>query len=241
MSLHLGDALEYLRSVDRRYSCIIADPPDNLGLQYNSYRDKRDPEDYYQWLGELMRLAVCKSQHFWLSYYWQHDLRISHQALVLLRQGLCTGWKKYIWRFTFGQHKETDCGSGYRILLRLSQTAVTPPERVESERQRLGDSRADPRGRVPDDVWEFPRVVGNSAERRRWHPTQHPEGVYKRLGVMSGSREPGFSVLDLFAGTGTVFRVFGKSADGVEIDPHYCSEIVKEHGVELRKVDKSTL
>jgi hypothetical protein len=57
--------------------------------------------------------------------------------------------------------------------------------RVPSARMKHGDKRADRRGRVPDDIWEFPRVCGNYAERRQWAVTQHPEALIERLVRMS--------------------------------------------------------
>lgn len=223
------------------YDTIFADPPDNLGLKYNDYRDKVDLACYYQGLihpvlMESMRIAKI----VWLSYYWAHDLEIKAIVWRLLRNWR-PSWraKTFIWRYTFGQHNPRDCGSGFRYLLRLSSPTWRPDVsgiRTPSVRQALGDKRADPRGRVPDDVWEFdadgiwtefPRVVGNSAERREWHPTQHPEGLVERILRLSGSRK----VLDCFLGTGTTLRVarkLGIEADGCEIDKSYCERIRSE-------------
>ena len=219
------DCVEFLRECDR-YHMIFADPPDNLGLSYGVYRDKIPLSEYYSWLENIMHLGTAKCRVFWLSYYWRHDLEIKRRAWSI------KAWnaKTFIWRYTFGQHKDSDCGSGFRYLLRLSSPAWKPDTtglRVASVRQAIGDKRADPRGRVPDDVWdcdviwdEFPRIVGNSGERRRWHPTQHPEALMERVVKLSGEGK----VLDCFAGTGTTLRVckrLGRECDGVEIDPEY--------------------
>lgn len=238
------DCLEWLRDCPK-YHTIFADPPDNLGLNYNKFKDN-DPH-YYDNLELMMDYAIKKSEVFWLSYYWRHDLEIKRRLASILRchypSRQC---KSFVWRYTFGQHLDNDCGSGFRWILRVSSPAWRPHTdgiRVPSERQALGDIRA-AGPRVPDDVWdfdcagvwdEFPRVVGNSSERREWHPTQHPEALLERILRLSGST----SVLDCYLGTGTTLRVcqaLGIEADGCEIDPDYCAQIAKELRVDWRTI-----
>jgi hypothetical protein len=106
--------------------------------------------------------------------------------------------------------------------------------RVLSWRQKNGDKRADPRGRVPGDVFDFPRVTGNSRQRRSWHPTQLHEGLVDRC--LRLTTPPGGRVLDPFAGTGTTLRVCrraGFACTLVEIDPEYCAWIAEEHGLAI--------
>lgn len=229
MIIH-GDCLKWLGQ-SSMVQAIIADPPDNLGLRYDGYVDHRP--DYYPWLKSVVDAAAFRATHFWLSYYWRHDLEVSSMAAYWQRQGY--DWKKYIWRYTFGQHRESDCGSGFRYLLRLSKPGAflqTSSIRVPSARQTCyNDKRANPNGRVPDDVWDFPRIVGNAHERREWHPTQHPEGVYCRIVRLSS--EPGDTVVDLFGGTGTLLRV-GRQLPGrklvvVDQSRFYCDKMSQEH------------
>lgn len=233
-----GDSLQYLKTI-QPVQCIIADPPDNLGLGYNGFTDNNP--NYVNWLGDLIRISVVKSQHFWLSYYHRHDLAVSGIAEALVAK-YDLSWHKYIWRFTFGQHKETDCGSGYRTILRLSAAEArlnVSGIRVPSARQTIyNDPRANPLGRVPDDVWDFSRVTGNSGERRSWHPTQHPVAIYNR--IIRLSTAPGDTVIDPFLGTGTLFRANNQYKDedrrnaiGIEISLPYCKHLASEHNLEI--------
>ncbi len=225
-----GDCGEYLdqsREAGRKFRLIFADPPDNLGLAYASYKDKMPEERYYDWLELLILKSIAVSQIVWFSYYWAHDLELTHRIRNVLRyRHPSWRYKKILWRFTFGQYTRADCGSGFRYMVRLSGPGVTfdtDAILVESERQRLGDDRACPDGRTPDDVWEFPRVTGNSAERRSWHPTQHPEGLVERILRLCGPYGD-HGILDLFSGTGTVLRCAKRldlPAIGCEIDPEY--------------------
>lgn len=203
------------------YDCIFMDPPDNIGLEYSGFDDSR--VDYYQWLTRIIQMAVAKSNVCWISYNAIHDVAIKRIRLRMQRD-----WKTFIWRYTFGQYRSTDCGSGYRPILRISRKDWKPDVsgiKVLSVRSKMGDKRAAGL-RVPDDVWEFPRVTGNNKERRAWHPTQHPEALMERIMRMS----PG-SFLDCFAGTGTSLRVgkeLNRSVDACELSTEYYRRIFNE-------------
>jgi DNA modification methylase len=143
--------------------------------------------------------------------------------------------------FTFGQHNQHDLGNNHRPLVRLMRkgTALYPDAiRVPSWRQLNGDKRADPRGRVPGDVLDFPRVTGNSKQRRPWHPTQLHEDLYERCIRLTCG--PDAKPCDLFAGTGTMARACANTGNDctlIELDPKYCKEIAKEHNL-VRKAKR---
>ncbi len=90
-----------------------------------------------------------------------------------------------------------------------------------------GDNRA--KGpRVPDDVWQFPRLVGNSRERISAHPCQLPEVLLER--VIRCSTQPGDWILDPTAGAGTTLRVaqrLGRQYVGVEEQARFV-ELISE-------------
>ncbi len=190
------------------------DPPDNLGLEYVGYKDKRP--DYYQWLSYIIKRSLRHCDTLWVSYFHSHDMILSK----MIPDGI--PWRKIIWRYQFGQYRETDLASGYRIILRLGDPGDIDAVRVPSVRMQMGDPRA--KGpRVLDDVWDIPRVQGNNRERAHWHPTQHPREIYRRIYAYTNP------LLDLFAGTGTGFHIGMEF--GIEQSEFYCSKI----GVTLAK------
>jgi DNA modification methylase len=228
-----GDCLEILPRLPQA-RMVFADPPDNLGMPYADYRDRRD--DYVPWLLRVVKVCLDKAPILWLSYYYRYTpglLGSLYASLDLDDYEL----RLFVWRFTFGQHRSSDCGNGYRPILRFATRQVTwntGPIRVESARQRNGDKRADPRGRVPDDVWEFPRVCGNYRERRLWIPCQHPEALVERMIRMSCSQ--GDVVIDPFSGSGVTHRVAqrcGVHCYGTDISRFYCGQIAQETGAVL--------
>ena len=220
-----GDSLQLLPQTGHA-RMIFADPPDNIGMEYDTYSDHTAYEDYSGFLFDLTLLGAQYSDIFWLSYYHKHQPITFHAVSVI---GGLKKWHQFMWRFTFGQHRTNDCGSGYRPILRLSAPDVvwnTDAIRIQSARQRLGDKRANVAGRVPDDVWEFPRVTGNSKERRAWISNQHPESLVERMILMS--TQPGDLVVDMFAGSGTVHRVcrrLGRNSISIDISQDYCDRI----------------
>ena len=143
--------------------------------------------------------------------------------------------KSCVQTFTFGQHSHHDLGNNHRPLLRLRwhEAPLFPDAiRVPSWRQENGDKRADPRGRVPGDVFDFTRVTGNSKQRRAWHPTQLNEGLVERC--IKLTTPEGGTVLDPFGGTGTTLRVckrIQRPCTLIELDSDYCAKIAEEHGM----------
>ncbi len=204
---------------------IFADPPDNTDMPYSGFKDHID--NYAHWLLEVVRVGTSCSDIFWLSYFYRY------QPIVLRSvDSKDKNWHPFIWRFTFGRYQSHDCCSGYRPLLRISRPGTTwncDSIRVPSIRQKCGDDRANPSGRVPDDVWEFPRITGNSRERRRWISNQHPEALIERMILMSTN--PGDIVIDMFAGSGTVHRVckrLNRNSISIDISQEYCDRIMDE-------------
>lgn len=237
-----GDCLDVLPTLPRA-TMIFADPPDNLGVKYDGFEDRWDKDsDYIRWLGDLAAKAANHSDVFWLSYYWKWDVALKGEI------GWIEDWfdkidiKPYVWWFTFGQHRDSDNGSCFRPMLRFSKPGkewYTDTIREPSARQReYNDKRANPKGRVPGDVWDGvwheSRVCGTFKEKRKWHKNQHPEALIERMVKMS--TRPYDTVIDLFAGTGTVNRVckrLRRNCIGIEISRLYAEKIAEETGAEL--------
>ena len=74
------------------------------------------------------------------------------------------------------------------------------------------------------DVWQINRVCGTFRERVKGVPTQLPEELVRR--IIGVSSNPGDTVLDPFAGSGTtpaVAAAMGRKAIGVELNPEYAA------------------
>ena len=229
--LFCGDCVEILPHLER-FKCLFADPPDNLGLQYGVYDDNLPSDKYVKQLEKWFRLFVEKADITWVSYNSRWTFNVGRIVTELLMDFPQLSAKACVQTFTFGQNCQSDMGNGHRPLVRLMwEGSKLYPEaiRVASWRQLNGDKRADPRGRVPLDVFDFPRVTGNSKQRRAHFPTQLHEGLVERCVLMS--TVAGERVADVFSGSGTtaiVCKRLGRECDSIELDPTSCERIADE-------------
>jgi site-specific DNA-methyltransferase (adenine-specific) len=216
---------------ERSYRLVFADPPFNIGYDYNGeYDDRMTPAQYERfslnWIAEACRLVAHNGSLVVAigdDYAAQIKLMLDDYGFTM------RNW--IVWHYTFGVHCTTKFGRDHTHLLYyvrdddnfiFNEHAI----RIESERQRIGDKRAVPEGRVPGDVWTFPRLVGNAKERTG-HPCQMPLVVLDRL--ILALTNPRDAVLDPFAGSGTTLVSalrLGRMADGIEQSQNYVTNYV---------------
>ena len=227
-----GDCLEIIPTLPR-VKMIFADPPDNLGIKYVGFKDKIKNDRYLDWLLDVVHAGCKYSDTFWLSYNQRWDQPVSSFFV-----GVVGIRRKFIWHYTFGQNQKTDFVSSYRPIIRnITPGAIQYPDAVHvpSARQlKYNDKRANPKGKMPDDVWNYPRVCGTFKERKKWHPCQHPKELLKRMVLFS--TKPGDTVVDMFAGSGNMFEVckeLDRVCIGVDISMQYCEQIADEQGLKI--------
>jgi hypothetical protein len=229
---------------DERISCIFSDQPDNLGLDYGDggKGDRLSTEEYTAKLWTWVSLFINHADTTWLSFNAKWTLEMARVVRTAMEANPDLKFKPCVQTFTFGQNCKTDLGNGHRPLWRLRwKHAKLYPDQVKvpSWRQLNGDKRAAPGGRVPLDVFDFPRVTGNSKQRRSYHPTQLHEDLVER--AIKLVTKPGDLVCDPFLGTGTTLRVcrrIGRQCIGIEKSPVYCQHIADEHGMYQRETGK---
>jgi DNA modification methylase len=190
---------------------IFADPPYNIGVEYGDHHDDCMPEDaYLEWCWQWIDAAsdvLTPDGSFWLlvNHEWAWHL-CSHavNSGLALRQWLT-------WYESFGVNcagKFNRCSRALLWFVKDPKRFVFNPDAVSrpSDRQlKYGDRRADPGGKLWDDVWginpPIPRLVGNAAERIPDFPTQLPVALL--LAVVGCASDPGDLVIDPFNGSGT--------------------------------------
>lgn len=216
---------------EEKFAMLFADPPDSLGLKYKGFKDKISEFEYENMLTSILERGSRLSDCIWICLNTKYAPLIGHITHRFLRH---YDWefKPCVQTFTFYQHNHNDLGNGHRLLYRYMRkgTKLYPDNvRVPSWRQLNGDKRADPRGRVPGDVFDVPRVTGNSKQRRKFSPTQLGEALYERcIGLCC---KPGDTVVDLFAGSGTLGRVAARCEVNslmLEYSRETCDNILKD-------------
>jgi DNA modification methylase len=254
--VHRGDCLDLLGQLpDGSVPLIFADPPFNIGYDYDSYDDRRSSEDYLgwskRWLAEICRV-LRPDGTLWLAIGDEYAAEL--KVLATRELGLtCRSW--VVWYYTFGVNCRQKFSRSHAHLFHLVRDAGTftfntDAIRVPSARELVyGDRRANPKGRLPDDTWilrpqdlpegfsaaedtwYFPRVCGTFKERSGWHGCQMPEQLLGR--IIRASSNPGDLVLDPFAGSGTTLAV-AKKLDrrflGFELSETYAAQIATRLG-----------
>jgi DNA modification methylase len=251
--IHQMDCLEGLAQIQPgTVDLAFADPPFNIGYEYDVYQDRKAADAYLAWCKDWMSgviRALKDDGTFWLAIGDEYAAEL--KVIATRELGLiCRSW--VVWYYTFGvncKQKFTRSHAHLFYFIR-NPNAFTFNDadiRVPSARQLVyGDRRANPQGRLPDDTWilrpqdlpegfgpeedtwYFPRVCGTFRERTGWHGCQMPEQLLGRI-IRACSNE-GELVLDPFGGSGTTLAVAKKLRRrfiGFELSKKYAQQIQK--------------
>lgn len=229
---------------------VFADPPFNIGYDYDVYHDKLNGQEYVAWTrrwGEQVVRVLKPTGTFWLAIGDEYAAEL--KCLFQHELGLhCRDW--VVWYYTFGVNCTKKFSRSHTHLFHFVKnpdhfTFNEEAIRVPSARQLVyADLRANPRGRLPDntwilrpqdrpdafaateDTWYVPRVCGTFKERAGFHGCQMPEQLLGR--IIRVSSQSGEIVLDPFAGSGTtlvVAKKLGRHYIGFDLSADYVQQI----------------
>jgi site-specific DNA-methyltransferase (adenine-specific) len=219
---------------------VFADPPYNIGYVYDEYQDDLPDTQYVAWCRAWM--AACQrvltptgSFYIAIGDDFAAQVRLLGKDLGLhLRNWI-------IWCYTFGQNMKRKFSRAHTHILYFTKDAreFTFNDRAlrfpSARHTEYQDLRANPLGRLPNDVWdEFPRVCGTFKERDGFHGCQLPEALLTR--IILASSNAGDVVLDPFVGSGTTAAAakrLGRRYLGIDISAEY----VKRTRQRLRNVE----
>lgn len=245
-----GDCVEGLRQLPAEsVDLAFADPPFNIGYEYDSYDDNHHDEHYLAWTrqwGEQILRVLKPTGTFWLAIGDEYAAEM--KVLFTRELGLtCRSW--VIWYYTFGVNCTKKFSRSHAHLFHLVKdpkkfTFNSLDIRVPSARQLVyADARANSAGRLPDDTWilrpqdlpdgfqpdedtwYFSRVCGTFKERAGWHGCQMPEQLLGR--IIRACSNPGDVVVDPFGGSGTtlvVAKKLGRQWLGFELSANYATQ-----------------
>jgi site-specific DNA-methyltransferase (adenine-specific) len=256
-----GDCLEHLAALPA--GCVdlaFADPPFNIGYEYDVYRDRRARDEYLKWTDRWLtavRRVLKPDGSFYVAIGDEYaaEMKVRLDALGLTMRN----W--IVWHYTFGvnctrKFNRSHAHIFYYVADPKHFTFNAKEVRVPSARQTTyADRRANPAGKLPDDTWVLrpqeedrcfspggdtwyvARVCGTFKERTD-HPCQMPEAVLER--IVKVSSNPDDLVLDPFAGSGTTLATakrLGRRYLGIELSESY-AERVRER---LRSVEGASV
>ena len=250
-AVHRGDCLDLMSRVPAdSVHLAFADPPFNIGYDYDAYDDRLSADAYLDWSRKWMRETVRVLRPdgtFWLAIGDEYAAEL--KVIATRELGLtCRSW--VVWYYTFGVNCKQKFSRSHVHLFHFVRDAAlftfnTDLIRVPSARELVyGDKRANPTGRLPDDTWVlrpqdlpdgfgaaedtwyFPRICGTFKERSGWHGCQMPEQLLGR--IIRASSNAGDTVLDPFGGSGTTLAVakkLGRRLLGCELSEAYAARI----------------
>jgi len=199
-----------------------------LGRRYETtevstrgYRDIFD--DYLAFLEprliEAERLLVSNG-----TLYFHIDYREVHYSKVLLDQifGRESFLNEIIWAYDFGGRSKKKWPAKHdNILVYVKDPQnytfnVDDIDRIPYMAPGLVGPEKAKKGKLPTDTW-WHTIVGTNSKEKTGYPTQKPLGILER--IITASSNPGDTVLDFFAGSGTTgFACLGLDRQFILVD-----------------------
>jgi len=231
-----GDAIHALKTSipDESIDLIFADPPYNIGKDFNGRKDKWDSEkDYLDWCYQWLDLCIKK-----LKPHGSFYVMTSTQAMpffdIYLRDKLSI-LSRIVWHYdSSGVQAKRYYGSMYEPILycvkdkdnyTFNAQDVLVEAKTGAKRKLIDYRKSIPTvynsEKVPGNVWIMPRVRYRMDEYEN-HPTQKPVSLLER--IILASSNPNDTVLDPFSGTFTtsfVAKNLGRNSIGIEIEEEY--------------------
>lgn len=252
-----GDASEVLRTkvADNSVDLIFADPPYNIGKNFNGHLDKWDKdEDYLNWCYEWLDLCIKKLKPSG-SFYVMTSTQFMPYFDIYLRNKLNI-LSRLIWSYdSSGVQAKKYYGSMYEPILFCTKSMnnytfnaddILVEAKTGAKRKLIDYRKAVPTvynsQKVPGNVWDFARVRYRMDEYEN-HPTQKPIALLER--IIKASSNKGDLVLDPFSGTFTtcfVAKELGRNCIGIDLQEAYVKiglrrlQLCTEHkGEKLKK------
>jgi adenine-specific DNA-methyltransferase len=230
-----ADALVALQTLpDNSVDLIFADPPYNIGKNFNGHIEKWETEEsYLEWCYQWLDLCVKKLKPNG-SFYVMTATQFMPYFDIHLRDKL-TILSRLVWSYdSSGVQAKKFYGSMYEPILfcvkdknnyTFNTNDILVEAKTGAKRKLIDYRKAIPTvynsEKVPGNVWDFPRVRYRMDEYEN-HPTQKPISLIER--IIKASSNEGDLVLDPFSGTFTtcfVAKELNRKSIGIELQDEY--------------------
>ena len=215
----IADCMDFLKSLPAEsVQLICVDPPYNLELAgwdiYDNYI-----EWAAQWIDEAYRVLSPNGSLVIFGGIQFRDVKSGDLIDIIHHVRYNTDFKlinTIIWHYKNGMSAHRFFANRHEEAIWLAKSndyyfdldSVRVKYSEKELELALRDKRLNPestkKGKNPTNVWDIGRLNGNSKERVG-HPTQKPVEIIERF--VKALSYPGSTVLDFFAGSGTIGRV----------------------------------
>ncbi len=229
-----ADCIDALQSIeDGSVDLIFADPPYNIGKNFNGRKDKYGHNEYLEWAYKWLALCVTKLKKNGSLYVMTSTQYMPYFDIFLRDKMHILG--RLVWSYdSSGVQAKNYYGSMYEPILyavkdkddyTFNADEILVEAKTGAKRKLIDYRKKVPTvynsKKVPGNVWQFSRVRYRMEEYEN-HPTQKPVALLDR--IIRASSNKGDTILDPFSGTFTTSYV-AKSLDrksiGIEIEEEY--------------------
>ncbi|OUJ15256.1 site-specific DNA-methyltransferase [Acetobacter sp. DsW_063] len=238
----LGDCLQALQRMKAgEIDVVVTSPPYNIGLGYANYRDRRQEDEYLDWMVEVateIRRVLRTDGSFFLNIagtssepWLPFELAVRLRSLFALQNHI--SWVKSIAipGDSVGHFKPVNSARyvnrNHEHLFHLTLKGDVPLDRLAAGVPFKDKSNIARRGHAQDrrcrgDTWFIPYETVQDRLQKFNHPGTFPVQLPELCIRLHG--KPKARVLDPFMGTGTTLLAaarMGARGIGLEIDPSY--------------------
>lgn len=234
----LGDTFSILPLLPTKFvDLLIADPPYNLGKNFNGKKFKKTSDEMYEeytesWIKSVLPL-LKEDATIYVCCDWQSSPTIGkvlkkyfyiQNRITWQREkgrGALSNWKngmEDIWFATVSKHYTFNVD---KVKVRRK---VIAPYKVDGKPKDWEETtEGNFRNTYPSNFWDDISIPYWSMPENTAHPTQKPEKLIAKL--ILASSNPGSIVLDPFLGSGTTSvtaKKLGRHYIGIEENEQYC-------------------
>ena len=222
------------RMKDNSVNMVFADPPFNIGKQYNGFKDKN--LTYYDWCNSWVKECFRILDYTGTFYLMTIDRHLEEKFPMMKKYGVFINQIK--WRNVSAAHDKRRFWNATQPILVYGKTdkykfkTYAQTRNISPENMRWGGYSTEPKGQLLD-YWDdipfvyagsiaHPEAILKQGTNQKEHPCQMPTGLIERAMLFSTDVEE--TVYDPFMGSGTTAIAcikLGRNFIGSEISAGY--------------------